>query len=381
MLLDLYRIGLAAVDGRRLMREHLSGRSREQRYWLLAVGKSAVQMALGARDGLAEAIERALVVAPEGYLDPALQRIPGVECITAGHPLPDAASLDAGAAALQMVRTLPAGVRLLVLVSGGASSLIEVLRPGVQLDDLHRLWRESLAAGWDIALLNQKRSALSLIKGGGLAAALASHDAEAWFMSDVPGDDPALLGSGLLASPARREAPAAGFPLQQIAGLDTALAAIEQAAGARGLRVDRQGSRLAGEATAAAGQLCEALFAGSPRLIVAGGETTVRLPPASGRGGRCQHFALQCALHIEGRTGLFILAAGTDGIDGNSPDAGALVDGATVARARQAGLDPQAILAAADSGVLLEASGDLIHTGPTGTNVGDLVLALRHSAR
>jgi hydroxypyruvate reductase len=112
-------------------------------------------------------------------------------------------------------------------------------------------------------------------------------------------------------------------------------------------------------------------------LLVAGGETVVRLPARPGRGGRCQHLALAAAQLIAGHPEYLVLAAGTDGRDGQSDDAGAIVDGDTVARIGDAGLDVAAGLAAADSGTLLEAAGDLVYTGATGTNVGDIVLALR----
>jgi hydroxypyruvate reductase len=112
-------------------------------------------------------------------------------------------------------------------------------------------------------------------------------------------------------------------------------------------------------------------------LVIHGGETTVRLPSATGRGGRNQHLALAAAGLIAGREDVLVLAIGTDGTDGNSDDAGGLVDGGTIERGRDAGLDPDQCLARADSGRFLGASGDLVHTGPTGTNVGDLVLTLQ----
>ena len=111
--------------------------------------------------------------------------------------------------------------------------------------------------------------------------------------------------------------------------------------------------------------------------MIHGGETVVRLPAHAGRGGRCQHLAVAAARAIAGHPEFLLLAAGTDGRDGASEDAGAIVDGATQVRALDAGLDLSAALAAADSGTLLEATGDLVHTGPTGTNVGDVVLGLR----
>ncbi len=139
----------------------------------------------------------------------------------------------------------------------------------------------------------------------------------------------------------------------------------------------RDPARLAGDAEAAALRICHELAVGDADLVIHGGETVVRLPRHAGRGGRCQHLAVAAARAIAGHPEFLLLAAGTDGRDGASEDAGAIVDGATAARALDAGIDPAAALAAADSGTLLEATGDLVHTGPTGTNVGDVVLGLR----
>jgi glycerate 2-kinase len=135
--------------------------------------------------------------------------------------------------------------------------------------------------------------------------------------------------------------------------------------------------RLAGNAEAAARRICHELAVGDADLHVHGGETVLRLPAQPGRGGRCQHLAVAAARAIAGHADLLVLAAGTDGRDGASEDAGAIVDGGTVERAADAGLDAAAALASADTGRLLEATGDLLYTGPTGTNVGDIVLALR----
>jgi glycerate 2-kinase len=135
--------------------------------------------------------------------------------------------------------------------------------------------------------------------------------------------------------------------------------------------------RVDGDALEVAGTLCARLKEQGEGLLVLGGETTVMLPARPGRGGRNQHLALAVAMDIAGRNDLLMLAAGSDGSDGNTQDAGALVDGGTVQRGEDGGLDAAWCLASADSGRFLEASGDLVHTGGTGTNVGDLLLALR----
>ncbi len=186
-------------------------------------------------------------------------------------------------------------------------------------------------------------------------------------ISDVPRDDPEVVGSGLLA----------GAAVTLVGCLDDALEAVLRAARQAGLDAIRREPRLAGDAADAARHVCHELAIGSAGLQIWGGETVVRLPSAPGRGGRCQHLALAAASHVAGHPDFLVLAAGTDGRDGNSEDAGAIIDGGTIERALSAGFDVSAALAAADSGVVLEATGDLVCTGDTGTNVGDVVFALR----
>jgi glycerate 2-kinase len=388
---------LAAVDGRRCMREALARPAEAAETRVLAVGKAASAMTLGALDALGSNLTRALVISRAGHFDTELTRHRVVTCMTGGHPLPDAGSLAAGRAALDFARDVPAGCRVLLLVSGGASSLLEVPRTGVTLADLARVNAWALASGLPIDKVNALRRALSAVKGGRLLQYLRHAAPEGYALSDVPGDDPAVIGSGLLAATAVAEplptglpdwlqglvaagaaAPTAttGCPVRVVGRLDDALDAAADAAAKAGLDVVRHPERLAGDASAAAAEFCARVLARPAGLHVAGGETTVRLPAVTGRGGRNQHFALAAAQCLRGRPDLLLLAVGTDGTDGNTEDAGALVDGETLLRAAVAGLDPAAHLGRADSGTLLAATGDLVHTGPTGTNVGDLVLAL-----
>jgi glycerate 2-kinase len=396
-LLALFATGLAAVNGRVRMRAALAGRDDLDEVWLLAVGKAASAMTLGAIDALGPRLARALVVSRDGYFDEELAQHAQVECLTGGHPIPDAGSLAAGAAALAMARNAGDGRRVLLLVSGGASSLMEVLPASVSLADLQKVSSWALASGLPIERINAVRRRLSRVKDGRLLAAFSHCMVEGYFISDVPGDDPALVGSGLLAreegptedsdlpgwvrelmeretdGPARPSQPAPTC----VGCLDDALAAVGRAARAAGVECRIHAARLQGDAVAAAAKLVAELRQGTEQLLISGGETTVQLPASPGRGGRNQHLALAAALEIAGCEDLVVLAAGTDGTDGNSGDAGAIVDGGTIERGRDAGLDPKGCLAAADSGCFLEASGDLVHTGPTGTNVGDLLLSLR----
>lgn len=401
LLLRLYRAALLAVDGRRRVRAALAGPQDGSPVWVLAVGKAASAMALGALDACGSRLTRALVVSRPGHFDPELNRIPSLTCIGAGHPLPDEQSLAAGQAARQFAAEAPPGQRVLLLVSGGASSLIEVLPDGVGLDDLRRVGAWALANGVDITQLNAMRRRLSLVKDGRFAGWFAHCAARGLAISDVPRDDLALIGSGLLRplSPGEGRAaiPSPGWPVwvgelaaaaavpvaappsfavDVVARLDDALAAVERAGLAAGFMVERHLPRIDGDAVEVARAVTLDLATGSANLHVWGGEPTVRLPAVPGRGGRAQHLALAAARWIAGHEDLCLLAAGTDGSDGNTEDAGALVDAGTVDRGGADGLDPDDFLRRADSGSFLEDSGDLVYTGPTGTNVGDLVLGL-----
>jgi hydroxypyruvate reductase len=165
-----------------------------------------------------------------------------------------------------------------------------------------------------------------------------------------------------------------------IASTAVALAGCEAAAARSFDHVVRHERRLDGPVSDAAREIVGTLRRGPPGIYLWGGETTLRLPPDPGRGGRCQQLALRCALELAGRAGLAVLCGATDGSDGPGDDAGALVDDRTIARGEAEGLSAQACLAKADAGRFLAAAGDLISTGPTGTNVNDLVVGLRADA-
>ena len=339
-----------------------------------AIGKAACGMALGAHDVLAGRIQRTLIITKDGHAGPELAGLPDTCVLESGHPMPDARSLDAGRQLLEFVDQLPAGVMPLFLVSGGASALVEVLRPGTTLADLEALNAAGLASGEDINCLNRRRGELSLIKGGRLAQRLAGRPARALFVSDVPGDDPAVIGSGLMASAL---AGPDAVVRSVVARIEDAMQAAAAVAG--GLQVRVAERRFEGEATRLAVRFAHELALSSAQLLVWGGESVVILPPQPGRGGRNQQLALAAARLFAGDEELLLMAAGTDGTDGPTPDAGALVDGDTCGRVSLTGLDVEDCLRRADAHPALEAAGDLLHTGPTGTNVGDLVVGLKLS--
>jgi hydroxypyruvate reductase len=361
---------------------------------------------------------------PPGALSAAWRQLPG------DHPWPGERSVAAGQAVLAFASAARPADRHLVLLSGGASALCAAPAPGLTLADKDSALRALMRAGATIAELNTVRKHLSALKGGRLAAALmaapgATRDATTALptlltlaVSDVQGDDPAIIGSGptvpdpttfgdalevlrrhalieRLPPAVRRhlEAGVAGDisetpkPGRQgdrtgayavIATLDDALEAIAQAAASVGApRVLSLGRVLYGAVDAHAAQLAALLRqhrGEAPLLLVAGGEPVVRVS-GEGRGGRAQELALRLAMELEGESGITVLVAGTDGRDGPTEAAGAFADGGTLARARKAGCDPRAALERNDSNRALGAAGDLFTTGPTGTNVADVVVA------
>lgn len=331
-------------------------------------------MALGAIDALGSSLERMLVVSKTGHLAPELLARPGVEAHESAHPVPDERSLAAGQRLLEWVAALPPAVAPLFLVSGGASSLVEVPEEGVSLADLEQLSIRALADGMEIGELNAHRARLSRIKGGRLAGLLGGRAARALFISDVPDDDPAVIGSGLLGP---MGSAGDGIERQIVASVDHAMEGVAAAAAHRGLTVYRAPERFADEATRLAASFAHQLLLGDTQVRIWGGESTVRLPPHPGRGGRNQHLALAAAKLLQDYPELALLAVGTDGTDGPTEAAGGLVDAETCARMVLAGLDPDDCLSRADSGTALAAADALVVTGPTGTNVADLVIGLK----
>ena len=379
LLLELLRAGLAAVDGRRCTADHLLTHPPRgtARYHVAAVGKAAAAMALGAHDALGAGILRTLVITKDDHFDAGVAALPGIELLASSHPMPDERSLHAGQRLVEFVAAVPADVLPVLLVSGGASSLVEVLAAGYTLEDLRRLNAAGLASGEDIAALNARRRTLSRLKGGGLTACLQGRPALALFVSDVPGDDPAVIGSGILGP-----VPAgAGVPdnvsRTVVARIEDAVQAVRTRA--TGLRAWSSPSRFDGDADRLAVRLTHELWLTDAQVCIWGGESVVRLPANPGRGGRNQHLALAAARLMAGLDNVLFLAAGTDGTDGPTEAAGALVDGETCGRVAAAGLDVDRSLAGADSQPALAAAGDLVHTGPTGTNVGDLAVGLKLS--
>jgi len=375
VLLELFDAALRAVDGRSNVELALRGSSAKS-VAVFAIGKAASAMALGAQDALSNYIEEFFVVTKDGHVDSQLRRVAGVTILESAHPVPDVRSLAAGAELARRVENLREGVWPVFLISGGSSSLVELLHEGGSLDALRELNQRGLAAGWDIAKLNAERTRLSRIKGGGLTRLLGTHDALALFISDVPGDYPDVIGSGLLGAGGGEDRVARVV----VANLDVAMGRVVQAGAAHGLTLERSGQRFDGDVNEVAGAFVAALRTTTADGLVWGGESTVTLPEKHGRGGRNTHLALAIARQLRANETWHVLAAGTDGTDGPTDDAGAIVNSGTIERAEISGCDVERAWRAFDSGTALEASEDLVHTGPTGTNVGDILIAIKQSA-
>jgi glycerate 2-kinase len=373
-MLDLLRDALEAVNGRRCTQRALADRKHPKPVWVFSIGKAACSMALGAGDALGSQLQRTFIATKDGHVEPETRALPNPEIFESAHPVPDARSLEAGERLRKAVAEMPDSVEPVFLISGGASSLVEALVPGVDLQELRQLNMSGLASGLDIAALNSRRREISLIKGGRLTSSLKGRHACAYFISDVPTDDPAIIGSGLL-GPAL-EGPDA-VERTVIASVDHAVNAVCQSAARKGLKARRDPHRFEAEAERLAVRFAHELRMQSEPVAVWGGESVMHLPEAPGLGGRNQHLALAAARLIAGHDDLLLLALGTDGTDGPTSDAGALVDGDTCARLTLGELDIDDCLRRADSGTALAVTGDLVHTGPTGTNVGDLVIGLK----
>jgi hydroxypyruvate reductase len=412
LLESLFRDAVAAAHPATCLPPNLPDPPRRGRLVILAAGKAAGSMMeiADAHYGPKLPVTRlaGLAVTRHGYGRPT-QRIPVVE---AGHPVPDKVGMSAAKRALALADAVDADDLVLVLLSGGASANWIAPAPGVTLEEKQAATRALLKSGAAIGDMNTVRKHLSQIKGGRLAKRAYPAKVVTLAISDVPGDDPAVIGSGptvpdpttladaraiveryRLAFPEAvkralddpgNETPKpgdevfAGSEYRIVARPDDALAAAAARAKAAGYECVMLGGRLQGEAREVAAEharLARSLQAeGRRAVILSGGELTVTLR-GKGQGGPNQEYALALAIHLDGASGIAALAADTDGTDGgggrSDDPAGAFVDATSLARARAAGLDPAAFLADNNSTGFFNGIGDLFRPGPTFTNVTD----------
>ena len=400
----LFDRAVAVADPMRALSAHLPPRP-EGRVVVVGAGKASARMA--------EAVEavwgpcEGLVITRYGYARPCQ----GIEIVEAAHPVPDQAGAEATQRMLRLLAGLGAGDFVLALISGGASALLVAPSEGVSLAEKQAVNAALLASGAPIGQMNILRKHLSAVKGGQLAAAAFPARMLALMISDVPGDDPAFIGSGptvgdgsssaqaravlerwniaapdsaraALARPSGVIAPGdarlARVENRVIAAPAQSLAAAAEMAEAAGCEVRVLGDALEGEARdEAARQAALALSeqaargAGArPLLLLSGGELTVTRQ-GEGIGGPNAEFCLALALALQGAPGIHAIACDTDGVDGAAEVAGAIVTPDTLARARAAGLDPAKALARNDAHGFFGALGDQVVPGPTLTNVND----------
>lgn len=355
--LGLWQAGVAAVDGYAATARALEGPAPD---CILAVGKAAGTMARAALDRYGPV--PCLVVTKDGHCP----GLPGhVRVIEAAHPVPDARSLVAGAALRQAVAELGRTARLILLVSGGASSLAEDLVPGETLESLAALNRSLLSQGLDIGAMNARRREISRIKGGGLLSGFKGTEVRVLAISDVPRDEIAVIGSGVGAAP---QSVRFAYDCRIVASNRIARTAAE-AASDRPVLANQE--CLYDDVRVLAPQIGARLRKMAPGVLILGGEPTVVLPDTPGQGGRNQALALALAREIAGHDSIAVVVGGTDGSDGPTEAAGGCVDGATW------GDGAADALHAADSGTYLAAHEALLVSGPTGTNVMDLLVAVK----
>lgn len=398
----MFGAAVAAAAARATVPRHLPPPPKG-RTVVVGAGKAAAEMAASVEAHWGGGSLSGVVVTPYGHGAPTRR----IEVIEAAHPVPDDAGAAAAARVLDAVRGLHEDDLVLALMSGGASALLALPAPGLTLDDKRQVTKALLRSGAAISEMNCVRKHLSAIKGGRLALAAAPAPVTTLVISDVPGDDPATVGSGPTVADPTTFADARGILAKYRITLPKAVAAhmekgadetpkpgdrrlaatraviiadakgaLEAAAAralAQGVTPIVLGDDIEGEAREVAG--AHAVLAmmekrARPFVIVSGGETTVTVR-GSGRGGRNSEYLLALAIALDGRAGIHALAADTDGIDGVESNAGAVLAPDSLARARALGLDPAAMLANNDAYGFFAALGDLVTTGPTRTNVND----------
>lgn len=395
ILNNLYYTAINSVNGCTVVEKQLQRSPIEGDVAVVAIGKAAAAMMEGAEKLLNKQIQSALIITKIGYAGKSTW-----PCIESGHPIPDSQSLEAGYNLLNFIKNIPKGTRFLALISGGASSLVEVLPENMDLGLLQQLTQWLLGGGLSIHEMNQIRQSVSLIKGGKALNYLAQNEMTQFLISDVKNDDIEVIGSGLFVAKKTETATFSALPdwvkehVQQpqpvakvsveshvVASNDMACQAVLEHAKQANYEVIYHGQSLYGDVFELADSLVKELIEAKAGVHIWGGETTLILPDKPGRGGRNQSLALALACLLENKKGITVLVGATDGSDGPTGDTGAIIDGSTLQRGtlhqESSLLKASDYLKAADAGTFLAAAGDLISTGPTGTNVMDIVIALK----
>ena len=406
MLRRLFDAAVAAADPARCVPPHLldladvSNRAKG-RTVVVGAGKASAAMARAVEDHWRGDLS-GLVITRYGCAAPCER----IEIVEAAHPVPDASGLEAAGRILGLAESLGRDDLMLCLMSGGGSALLSLPAPGLAFEDKQAVNGALLRSGAAIGDINCVRKHLSAIKGGRLAQAAAPAKVVSLMISDVPGDDPAVIASGPTVADATTTADAIRvlerFSIDVPAGVtawlggnaaetpkpgdavfaDTenrivarplgSLEAAARAAEEMGLTPVILGDAIEGEARDVAKAHAElARAAKAPTVLLSGGEVTVTLRGDGGRGGPNTEYLLAMALVLDGAPAIHVMACDTDGIDGSEDNAGAVIGPETLARAIDAGLDAKAYLDGNDAYSFFHGLGDLVVTGPTLTNVND----------
>jgi len=404
LMLEAFEAGLIACSPRRAMAGILPKTPPKGRTLILGAGKAAAEMARIALEQVTGPVS-GIVVTRYGYEQ--LEPIDGVRVLLAGHPTPDTASLEAADAILELARSATEDDRVIFLISGGGSALLCKPLEGLSLEVKQRINRRLVGSGVPIEDINHVRKHLSQIKGGRLSEAAAMADQYTYILSDVVGDDPAHIASGPtvpvdwdperailimtatgyepndeLAMLMNSTPPAApkSHNTKVLATGDDALGAVEAHISKAGWTVVNLGASIEGEARhigASHAALVRKHLASRKRLaIISGGELTVTVAEPSGRGGPNLEYLAGLISHLPVDAAFSALACDSDGIDGTEDSAGALVDGHTLRRMNEVGVDLTSHLGRNDTYPMFDAIGALIKTGPTQTNVNDIRIIL-----
>jgi len=419
LLVMLYQTAVDSVDGRFLVNQFFrqgvinSGRDQDKNLnrftHCVAIGKAAGAMLQGALDQAAS-IKKSLLICPATKITRQLSKNKDVICLASSHPVPDEKSIEAGRSLLRFLSATTEDDNILFLISGGASALVEVPVEGISLEQLQGINKYLLASGKNIHQMNAWRQQFSQIKGGGLLNWIEAPEITQLLISDVKGDKPEFIGSGLLidleTTPdqdaflsslleiknndtdkkgmGKNDAGKTGsnktgmqVNTHIIGNIQIAMQAANEVAENQNLNSYIHDEFLEGDVLDVADDLYKKLKDAEPGIHIWGGETTVRLPENPGIGGRNLTLALAFSQYIEDDSSLQLLAAGTDGIDGNSNCAGGIASIYTSKKAKKMGFNLLQEIENANAGIVMMATDDLVVSESSNTNVMDIVIAYK----
>ena len=400
-LKDIFMAGVDRVLGYNAVNDYLNKNPIPGDLNLISIGKAGSSMAKAALENKNIHISSGIIITKIDHLDQEIKNYKNIQCFESDHPSPSQKSIDCGNELIKYIEKKDNNAEFLFLLSGGGSSLVENLVDNFSIIELIELTSALLSRGYNINDINSVRKYFSKIKGGKLANYINGRKTTVLTISDVPYDDPKVIASGPLSYDDSKinynkyekdiiEKLNKVKPIQCpdkdnflniqtniIAKLDDAKLACKSYGEKLGYRAFLNEKFIEGDVKKLANYFSEYLKDCPAGLHIWGGESSVQLPKSPGRGGRNQQLALFMAEKINNQNNIMFLSAGTDGTDGPTNDAGGIVDGKTVGVGKKSNLDSSDFLNNADAGNYLEKTDSLLTTGPTGTNVMDIILALK----